>query len=222
MSVTTAFLSFDVLLKLFQLVDEVLINDFGVVVGVSELLDPVVLEDLLQSQPFFLWHEDLLNEVFDFIRHAFETLVFKVVLNSLDERNDFFFRVAVERRAASEHDVQEDPGGPDVSRVRVVSLDDLWRHVMLSANFRSHSHELVAVVVVLRFVELSRESEINQLQSRPFFFRFEHEVLRLQITVSYFVSVSVYQGFYYLAKNTRSLVLSQMVLVCDVVKQLSS
>lgn len=126
-----------------------------------------------------VWHQHLHYELFNF--HANLHIVRKGIETTSYSLVQLLGIAAFKRELAAEHGVQHDTACPNVSRLPIVvtSLHDLWTHVAWSAT----EHFKFGVVVCI-----AAEAKVDELDLAACV---DDDVLKLYVTVSYFVLMQV-------------------------------
>lgn len=127
--------------------------------------------------------------------------------------DDVFVGFTAEGRLAAKHNVHDYTHRPDIALRRVTAFQDL-RSDVVRGSVRL-VHDLVGDNTL-------RKSKINELDMTVVVFFVEQEVLRLDVTVANAVGVQITKGVERLFHYRAGLLLSQMLLLGYVVKQLAA
>ena len=102
-------------------------------------------------------------------------MLFFVLLEWLDLSYNFCWLMASKKLSTCDHLMDNAPNTPNINIVSVVlSLQDLWCHVIQSSNYRSHNIIFIA------------SSKIDELQKRWIlqFIECHHDILWFEISMS--------------------------------------
>lgn len=118
---------------------------------------------------------------------------------------------AVERRRATQHDVENHSNAPHVTRFSVLSREDLRGDVVRSSVHLSH---LLAVISA----EVVTSAEIDHLNGATFF-DVNENILRFQITMGNLLAVAIRNGLQDLLEDLGRLCLLKILLINDHVEE---
>jgi hypothetical protein len=174
----------------------------------------------------------MLNQVLCFFRDFTPFIAVKIEFALLDHRKDFLVIITIERRVATQQDIQYAPSRPKIALNAIIACQYLRRDVIgrpCSSGHRLQLLRILACTCTQSRLTIYRctlnnftKSKINNLQIRIVLLCFKQKVLRLEISVCNILAVTVAQRLKYLFKDSSGHFLREELLFNNPVKKFTS
>lgn len=187
---------------------------YQIVFLIPLILDPCVVECFLSCQSNICCSlKESANQIFRIVADLSPHIALHLVLAVQNIVNDILIRLTSEWWFTAQHDEHDDTHGPHVTLGGVTTFQHFWRNVVRCSIWLVH--DLIGVHSL-------GQPEINELDVRVIVLLIQQKVLRLDIPVANPVLVQITHCIKGLLHDATCLRLSQMLLLGNVVKELTS
>lgn len=185
-----------------------------VVLLISLILNPCVIECLLRCQSSICCPlEKSANKILCIVADLSPNIALHLVLTVQNVVNDILIRLTSEWWLTAQHDEHDDTHGPNVALGSITTLQHFWCNVVRSTIWLVHD---------LVWVHSLGQTEIDKLDVRVIILLIQQKVLWFDIPVANPIFVQIAHGIKGLLHDATCLRLSQMLLLSDVIKELTS
>lgn len=160
-----------------------------------------------------VFHQQLGNQVLGLVAAFMEGLSIQCIDALLDAHEDGSHIFSIERRAAAKQNVEDDPTGPIIDLLAILSIDDLRSKIHGGAFW---------LVLKLFLLEDLGNTEVDQLDALDIVFFLQQDVFGLEVAVADVVVMQVSNGREDLPHYDGCLRLCDELLLHNQVEQLPS
>jgi len=184
-------------------------------VWIAMMTHPRVLQSLTGRHSALGPHNELLDKIFGFIGHSIPLFALEIELACSDHLQNFLIVVTVERRVATEEDVEHAASAPHITRNVVVASEHLRRDVIRGSSACLHTMEATT------FHNFG-QAEVNDLEVGVVCGRLEQEVFGLEVPMHDVLCVAVVQSHEDLTENHSGCIFLKELSLDDPIEKLTA